>query len=98
MVAYNLYGDSDASSLSNPTTLMTNPDPPVDLAENTSLRSFFDLALVWNDGASNMGSAIIDYELWIADGIAADAVFSLFTSNIVGRAFTATGLTSGQMY
>jgi hypothetical protein len=98
IVAYNVYGDSADSDISNPTTLMTNPDAPVSLAENTSLRSFFDIAFVWNDGPSNMGSVIIDYELSIADGIEADATFSVFESNIVGRAYTAAGLTSGNMY
>lgn len=47
VVAYNIYGDSVDSDISNPTILMTNPDAPVLLTENTSLRSFFDLAFAW---------------------------------------------------
>lgn len=98
IIAYNIYGDSVESDLSNPTTLMTNPNEPVSFIENTNLRSFFDIAFTWVDGASNMGSVIIDYELSFALGIEADAIFSVFQENIVGRAVTATGLISGQMY
>lgn len=68
---------------------MTNPDEPVNLVENTSLRSFYDIAFTWADGASNMGSVIIDYEISHALGIDANAVFSVFEANIVGRAYTA---------
>jgi len=61
IIAYNIYGESVFSPLSNPTTLMYNPDPPVSLTENTSLRSFFDVTFVWQNGAENRGSPIIDY-------------------------------------
>jgi hypothetical protein len=57
---------------------MTNPNEPVSFIENTNLRSFFDIAFTWVDGASNMGSVIIDYELSFALGIEADAIFSVF--------------------
>lgn len=40
---------------------MYNPDPPVNFIENESLRSFFDVAFVWQNGADNRGSPIIDY-------------------------------------
>ena len=40
IVSFNLYGISQESLISNPTILMRNPDAPVDLTENTSLRSF----------------------------------------------------------
>jgi hypothetical protein len=77
---------------------MINPDAPVNFMENTSLRSFTDLAFTWQDGARNMGSPIIDYEISFALGIEYDGVFSVFSSNIIGRAYTATDLISGQMY
>jgi hypothetical protein len=77
---------------------MTNPDAPVNLIENTSLRSFTQIAFVWQEGANNYGSAIIDYTLSIADGIESDAVFSVLQANILTKSFTVTDLVSGQMY
>jgi hypothetical protein len=56
---------------------MTNPDPPLGLTENTSLRSFTQVSFVWVDGLSNMGAPIIDYQISIADGIDANATFSI---------------------
>jgi hypothetical protein len=38
-VAYNIYGDSLNSPISNPTILMTNPDAPINLVENYSLKT-----------------------------------------------------------
>lgn len=77
VVAVNIYGASVNSPLSSPTVLMTNPDPPLSLTENTSLRSFTQVAFVWIDGLSNMGAPIIDYQISIADGIDADATFRI---------------------
>jgi hypothetical protein len=40
LVAYNIYGNSALSALSNPTVLMANPDAPITLQNILSLRSF----------------------------------------------------------
>jgi hypothetical protein len=77
---------------------MINPDPPVDLTENTNLRSFFDVAFVWQDGANTNGSPIVDYDISVADGIEADASFTIFQANIPTKSYTVTGLTPGNMY
>ncbi len=77
VAAVNIYGSSLNSESSSPTVLMTNPDPPLGLTENTSLRSFTQVSFVWVDGLSNMGAPIIDYQISIADGIDANATFSI---------------------
>ena len=40
---------------------MTYPSAPIDLTENLVMRTNSTLGLQWNDGASNGGSAIIQY-------------------------------------
>lgn len=69
MIAFNIYGDSSESSLSNPTVLMANPDVPHSLVEILELRSFTSVTFAWSDGSSFNGSPIIDYTILVAEGV-----------------------------
>ena len=97
VVAYNVYGPSNDSPLSNPTVLMTNPDPPINLIENTALRSFTQIALVWDDGVSNKGSSIVNYVVSIAQG-ANSVAFTVLENESLVKNYVATGLTVGVFY
>lgn len=87
-----------SSSISSPLTLVTNPDAPVSLVENTSLRSFTSLSFVWADGMNNYGSSIIDYTIWIASGVSSNATFTVYAQHILQKSYTVTNLVPGNMY
>lgn len=97
IIAHNSYGDSPESPLSNPTVLMTNPDQPINLVENTNLRTFNELALVWTDGPSNNGSPISDYLISIAIGIDSTE-FSVLEDMVITKSYIAKGLQVGEYY
>jgi len=72
-VTYNSFGDSDDSSLSNPTVLVTYPDAPISLIEITAGRSFNQIMLSWQDGDSGNGSPFVDYVVSMAIGAESDS-------------------------
>lgn len=69
VVAYNSYGDSLESELGSGAVLVTYPDPPINVGEDVTKRGATHIGLVWEDGASNGGTSIIDYEIWYDQGI-----------------------------
>jgi hypothetical protein len=97
ITAHNSYGDSGDSALSAGLVLMTNPDAPVSLIENTNLRTYNTLALVWQDGASPNGDPVFEYVLSIAIGIDSTE-YSVFQDGIVTKSITIAGLTVGEFY
>lgn len=48
VLATNIYGNSQVSSEGNGAIITTTPDAPIDLAENTSLRTKSTLGLTWS--------------------------------------------------
>lgn len=99
VIAHNSYGDSEESPISNPTVLMTNPEAPINLIENTSLRTFNTLALVWTDGASANGDPISEYVVSVAIGIdATDNDYSVLEEGVITKNYLATGLLVGEYY
>lgn len=63
MRAYNSYGNSLFSEVGNGAVLMTIPSPQVNLAETTSLRATQTIALEWQNGATDGGTPIVDYQV-----------------------------------
>lgn len=61
MQAQNAYGYSDPSLTGNGAIILTVPDAPVSLLEDIALKSATSIALTWNEGPTNGGSAVIDY-------------------------------------
>ncbi len=77
--------------------LITNPDAPINLIENTSLRSFTQIAMTWQEGALANGSPVVDYTVSMAIG--ADSTdFNVLAENIITRSYIATGLSVGTFY
>ncbi len=91
VVAYNIYGYSEDSPISNPTVLITNPDAPINLKENTLARSFTQISLVWEDGASSKGSPIIDYIVTYSIGLNSNN-FVVLQSGVLLKTYIATNL------
>jgi hypothetical protein len=64
--AINVVGESAFSDLGNGAHLITLPDKPINLADNTALTDKTQIALTWEDGAQNGGEVILDYRIWYA--------------------------------
>jgi len=95
VVAINSYGNSDASAEGNGAVITTNPDAPVSLAENTSLRTKSQLALTWSAATFTGGATIEDYRISIAEQ---GGSYSVLATGLVTPEYTATGLTFGTTY
>jgi len=94
VVATNVKGDSLESADGNGATIITKPDAPINLAENTAFRTPTTLGIVWTEGASNGGAAVTEYRINMAQQ---GASFSVLAST-ADAMFIATGLTYGVTY
>jgi hypothetical protein len=61
--AINLYGVSEHSDEGNGAIILTFPDAPINLAEDTSLKSGTIIGLQWDEGLENGGTSVLDYRL-----------------------------------
>jgi hypothetical protein len=59
--ATNTYGNSVVSNENNGAVITTTPDPPISLAEDSTLRTKTTLGLTWSSPAFTGGAVIIDY-------------------------------------
>jgi len=66
VVATNNYGNSLVSTEGNGAIITTTPDSPINLAEDTSLRTKSTLGLTWSQAEFTGGAVIIDYRISIA--------------------------------
>jgi hypothetical protein len=62
IVATNIKGNSLSSDAGNGAIIVTNPDPPTNLAENSADRSYTVIGLTW-DEPYNGGSTITEYRV-----------------------------------
>lgn len=67
VIATNVKGDSIESDEGNGAIIIQVPDAPINLAEDTSLRTVTTIGLTWNSGASDGGSTILDYRISFAE-------------------------------
>jgi hypothetical protein len=94
IIATNVKGDSAESVLGFGAIIIAIPDAPIDLAENTALRSATELGLTWNEGASNGGSVVTEYRISYAEQ---GGSFSVLAST-ANTNYLVTSLTSGTTY
>jgi hypothetical protein len=73
------------------------PDAPINLANIISITLDDRIGLSWEDGASNGGTSIIDYQVWYDDGLGTGTYIEL-VSALTEREYTTTGLYSGLTY
>ena len=95
VLATNIYGSSELSLEGNGAMITTNPDPPINIAEDYSLRDPTTLGITWSPAAFTGGDVIIDYRINIAEQ---GGAFSVLASGLLTPDYTATGLTSGTTY
>lgn len=62
--AINVVGESEFSAVGNGAQMLTNPDAPINFADNAAVTHKTQIGLTWADGAENGGSDIIDYRIW----------------------------------
>jgi hypothetical protein len=95
VVAHNAYGNSAVSARGNGAVIVTMPEPPRNLVEDTLYRSATSLGLEWTQPLTNGGSLVIDYRLLYDQ---ASDNWIVFRENILGTAYTVTGLNAGSTY
>lgn len=61
--ATNYYGESAYSAESNGAYYTRVPDAPINVAENTDVRTATENGLVWEDGENDGGLAITSYRI-----------------------------------
>jgi hypothetical protein len=94
IVATNVKGDSQESTVGDGATVIAKPDAPINVAEDTSLRDPTTLGLTWNEGGSNGGAPVTEYRINIAEQ---GGSFSVLAST-ADLNYLATALTSGTTY
>jgi hypothetical protein len=67
VLATNFYGSSAKSQAGFGAIITTNPDPPINLIENYSLRTPSTLGMTWEAAAFTGGAEILDYRVLIAE-------------------------------
>jgi hypothetical protein len=79
VVAINSYGNSLVSNEGNGAIITTTPDAPINLTENTLIRTKSTIGLTWSQAAFNGGAIVIDYRISIAQS---GGDYSVLASNI----------------
>lgn len=65
--ATNAKGRSSTSSAGNGAIIITYPDAPVSIVENTAVKTPTTIGIQWNEGASNGGETVDDFRINIAE-------------------------------
>lgn len=93
--ATNIKGTSTESNAGNGAIILTEPDPPVSLQENTAFRTATTLQIQWTAGAADGGTNVLDYAVYAsADG----AAHILLADGLAQTFYLAEGLTAGVTY
>ena len=95
LYATNIQGDSIMSNPGSGAIITTNPDPPIDLVENYSLRTPTTLGLTWTKAPFIGGAVIDDYRVSFA---VLGGSFSVLVSGLLTPDYKAVDLTSGVIY
>lgn len=64
LTAYNAYGESAESEIGGGGLIQLVPDPPINLANDMDITLDDRIGITWDDGHSNGGNSIIDYQIW----------------------------------
>jgi hypothetical protein len=91
VIATNIKGDSQESPQGNGATIITAPNAPINLAENTALRTPTTLGLTWNESPTNGGATVTEYR--ISRALSGGAYSEISSTSV--PSYVDTGLTSG---
>jgi hypothetical protein len=70
VISVNVYGESGESTEGNSALIQYVPDAPINLANNPTVTLDTIIGFTWTDGASNGGTAVIDYDIYYDQGTA----------------------------
>lgn len=95
--ATNALGTSDFSVVGNGAVILTAPDPPTNLADNTFVTDKDEVGLTWFKPNFEGGSAVEDYTISYAidDG---NNNYSVLASGVTSTSYTDTSVVMGTTY
>jgi hypothetical protein len=93
--ATNVKGSSTESNAGNGAIILTQPDAPTNLQEDTSYRTDSQLAITWAKGSAEGGTPVIDYHVSISED---GGAYTVLASGLTSLSYVATGLTAGVIY
>jgi hypothetical protein len=92
----NVYGESEQSDAGNGAVVQILPDAPISLANDQTTTTDLVIRFTWSEGASNGGSALIDYSVYYDQGT---ANYELLESGVTTSYYlTTVALTPGTTY
>jgi hypothetical protein len=68
VVSVNTYGESTASSAGNGAVIQLVPDSPINLANDATTTTDTVIKFTWDDGTSNGGTSVLDYDIYYDQG------------------------------
>lgn len=98
ILSSNIYGESIESPEGNGAVIQYVPDAPINLANDPSVTSDTLIKIMWENGLSDGGTPVIDYDVYYDQG-AAIANYILLQGGVTQAEFTTTNvLVAGENY
>lgn len=96
VIANNIVGPSVESNPGNGAMIITAPDAPLNVLEQTQYRTKSILSIKWDEGAANGGTPVIDYRVSIAENLVGE--FTSIVDGLQATSFTIVSLNFGIIY
>lgn len=93
--ATNAYGTSADSAPGDGAVIVTVPNPPTNLANNSTLTTAYQIGFTWSPATFNGGTPLISYKINYDQGI---GVWMMLQQNVLVTNYLLTGLTAGRTY
>ena len=97
VAASNIKGQSTFSDEGAGATILTNPDAPLNLANDPLNTSGTTIGLIWYEGPENGGTPVLDYTVSY-DQSSGTGTFVELAAGVTTLSYSATGLVPGNTY
>jgi hypothetical protein len=98
VVSVNIYGESVESSAGNGAVIQLVPDSPVNLANDATTTTDTLIKFTWDDGSSNGGTSVLDYDIYYDQGSLV-ATYVILEEAVVNKFYqTTVSLIAGETY
>ena len=91
VMATNVVGSTTDSSEGNGAIILTYPDQPVSLAEDTATTSATTIKITWSAGSADGGTPVIDYR--VSYKLSSDSSYVVLATGVTTLHYTTTALT-----
>ena len=96
IVSVNVYGESIQSDSGSGAVIQSEPDAPINLANDADTTNDSQVRFTWSQGSNNGGTTVIDYSVFYDQG---NGNFILLEAGVTTEYYlTTTTLTVGQTY